>query len=194
MKIKNCDITINVNYFIYAYFINVFMKKIGLEKAHFIGHSMGGGIVSSIAVYYPKNILSIILLNSTGIPISNITALIKIRLKETVKQIKISNYAVQNLHFITSFIFTIFRNILPNIKLAKMLVYQDLRKILPKIKTPCLLIFVKQDCLIPLNHCMQFYNLIPNSKLIILNNYFHEWCLIESQKFAKIINFFYKNL
>ena len=60
LKIKNCDITINVNYFIYAYFINVFMKKIGLEKAHFIGHSMGGGIVSSIAAYYPKNILSII--------------------------------------------------------------------------------------------------------------------------------------
>jgi pimeloyl-ACP methyl ester carboxylesterase len=42
------------------------LDQMGLEKAHFMGHSYGGGIVASLALLHPERARSVILVDSTA--------------------------------------------------------------------------------------------------------------------------------
>ena len=47
--------------------INDFMEKVDLEKAHLIGHSMGGAISLAFAIKYPNKVSSLSLIGSAGL-------------------------------------------------------------------------------------------------------------------------------
>lgn len=53
------------NYF--AGFLHDFMVKMGIEKAHLIGHSMGGGIILQFALKHPNRVKKLILVASSGL-------------------------------------------------------------------------------------------------------------------------------
>jgi|MDSW01.2.fsa_nt_gb pyruvate dehydrogenase E2 component (dihydrolipoamide acetyltransferase) len=47
--------------------INDFMEKVDVEKAHLIGHSMGGAISLAFAIKYPNKVSSLSLIGSAGL-------------------------------------------------------------------------------------------------------------------------------
>ncbi len=48
--------------------LNEFVNKVGLERFHIVGNSMGGSISGKYAVDYPDKIISLALFNTGGIP------------------------------------------------------------------------------------------------------------------------------
>ncbi|WP_244851495.1 acetoin dehydrogenase dihydrolipoyllysine-residue acetyltransferase subunit [Caballeronia sp. SL2Y3] len=49
-----------------AGFVGKFMDAVGLERAHLVGHSMGGGIAAQMAVDQPKRVQSLALISPAG--------------------------------------------------------------------------------------------------------------------------------
>ncbi|WP_248323815.1 MULTISPECIES: acetoin dehydrogenase dihydrolipoyllysine-residue acetyltransferase subunit [unclassified Caballeronia] len=49
-----------------AGFVGKFMDAVGLERAHLVGHSMGGGIAAQMAVDQPKRVQSVALISPAG--------------------------------------------------------------------------------------------------------------------------------
>ncbi len=49
-----------------AGFVGKFMDAVGLEKAHLVGHSMGGGIAAQMAVDAPARVQSVALISPSG--------------------------------------------------------------------------------------------------------------------------------
>ncbi|TCT20943.1 pimeloyl-ACP methyl ester carboxylesterase [Melghiribacillus thermohalophilus] len=45
------------------------LSQLGIEKAHFVGHDLGGGIVQIIAVHYPQHVKSLVI--ADGVCFSN---------------------------------------------------------------------------------------------------------------------------
>jgi pimeloyl-ACP methyl ester carboxylesterase len=58
--------------------IRKFLDKLGIQKAYFIGHDIGGGIGQIFAVKYPDRLLKLVLINTVGYdywPVQPITSM-----------------------------------------------------------------------------------------------------------------------
>lgn len=51
----------------FAKFVHDFMEKMHIEKAHLIGHSLGGGIVLQFALKYPEKVKKLVIVASSGL-------------------------------------------------------------------------------------------------------------------------------
>ncbi|HCF30199.1 MAG TPA: alpha/beta hydrolase, partial [Cyanobacteria bacterium UBA11049] len=70
----------------YANFLLAFLQKLDINKVHLIGHSLGGGINITLAARVPDIVSSIILVDSTGIPVDPIPKVLFQRLIEMTAQ------------------------------------------------------------------------------------------------------------
>ena len=50
----------------HAYLLNQFLEKIGIEKVHFVGHDVGGGVAQIFAVNFPEKLFDITLMNTVA--------------------------------------------------------------------------------------------------------------------------------
>jgi pimeloyl-ACP methyl ester carboxylesterase len=50
----------------HAYLLKDFFDKTGLQKAHLVGHDVGGGVAQIFAVRFPEKLLSLTLINSVA--------------------------------------------------------------------------------------------------------------------------------
>ena len=50
-----------------AAFVGRFLERIGVDRAHLVGHSLGGAIASQLALDQPQRVASLVLVNSAGL-------------------------------------------------------------------------------------------------------------------------------
>jgi pimeloyl-ACP methyl ester carboxylesterase len=146
--------------------IVLWMEAVGLTRAHFIGHSMGGYISLWIAAAYPERVKSLILVSPAGIP--------HIR--------SLRGYAFPLLRALRSFSLPFFFILLTDalragplviVRTAQNLLTKDIRDALQKISAPTLLIWGEDDSLIPPVFGDILCREIRQARLIILKHAGH---------------------
>ena len=183
-------------------------ENLNIEKAHFIGHSLGGMIAPAYALKYPKHVVSLGLLSTaagrTREEKEKVLAIIKSMEDQSIPKIlptlvtrwftdefiKIASDIVENrMQQVIKTDPKIFINVF------RIYANTEMSPWLQKIKFPTLVLTGENDdaCNPRLNKFIA--DQIPNSKLIILSNYKHSLLLEAPEKVTnKMIKFFEKYL
>lgn len=118
----------------YANRIIAFLKEVKLKKVHVIGHCIGGAIAATIAVSKPSMVSSLILVDSTGIPLGSLPEVLLRRLPELPAQmgsIKFKPISKMLLSYLYKNLFKT-RNV---IRTAWISLVKGIRYLLPKIES-----------------------------------------------------------
>lgn len=178
--------------------------SLGIKKAHFVGHSMGGHIVQYIAANYPELVDKAIIACSEQkfSIISYLATKLQIDLRQynIHKKTLIENYLP--LLFSTdylshsenrdNFIRLTLNNPYPQSDEGYIAQVEALRKhntinLLPKIKSPTLVIGCDKDLLTPHVNSVFLQNHIPGAKLVTIKNCGHAPFIEKPHEFYKII-------
>ncbi len=170
----------------YANYIIAFLDKLKLKKVHLIGHSIGGAIAATIAALKPSMVNSLILVDSTGIPLGSLPEVLLRRLPELPAQLGSIKLKAISKMWQSSFYNNLFntRNV---IQTARLSLEKDIRPLLPKIESPTLVLWGENDLFIPLKLGQELAQEIKNSRLIVLEGEYHEWSMFCPEKFAPMI-------
>ncbi len=168
-----------------------FMKAHGIDHAHFIGNSMGGGIILSVAVEHPESIDSLTLITALGYPLKlpfylavgkvlgHLTApflgpdMVKhglnfiIHDKSTITEEQIQAYSLP-------FLFP--GGAAASIETLKNFDNQQLKDLsarFSEIKKPILIIWGENDPLIPVIHYYQFIEEFPHAQKLLISQCGH---------------------
>lgn len=177
---------LNWNYEQYTNVIIAFLVKLEINKLHLIGHSLGGGIGVTLAAKMPELVSSLILVDSTGIPVDPIPKVLVQRGIEMTAQTPQLRYP-QIQQVFQGFAYNLVFNTRNTIYVLLLTLTKDLKFLLPEIKSPCLIIWGAKDLTTPLSAGKEFYRLIKNSKLVVVEEGYHEWSIFFVNKFTKII-------
>lgn len=170
----------------YANCIITFLERLNLKKVHLIGHSIGGAIAITIAASKPSMVSSLVLVDSTGIPLGSLPEVLLRRLPELPAQmgsIKLQALAkMWQSSLYNNFFHT--RNV---IQTAWLSLEKDLRPLLPKIEAPSLVLWGENDLFTPLKLGQELARGIKSSRLIAVEGEFHEWSMFCPEKLAPMI-------
>jgi pimeloyl-ACP methyl ester carboxylesterase len=183
-----------------AGYLQGFLEGVGLERASFIGHSMGGGIVMTWSYLFPGHLDRLILLNSGGLgremhwllristlPVADsvIGMLTDPRLgvaqmSRAMEQRRMRRLS-QELDPATPTMLDRFRA--PETRAAFLSMLRgiaDLRgqrisalPLLPEMEHPTLIIWGARDRTLPVTHAYQAMQMLPNARLEVIPNCFH---------------------
>ncbi len=170
----------------YANCLISFLKKLKIGKVHVIGHSIGGAIAITIAASMSSMVSSIILVDSTGIPLGSLPEVILRRSIEMPAQIGSIKFKALSKMFQSSLYNNVFktRNV---IQTAWLSLEKDLKPLLSKIESPSLVLWGEHDLFTPLKLGRQLAQGIKGSRLIVVEGEYHEWSMFRPEKFAPII-------
>jgi pimeloyl-ACP methyl ester carboxylesterase len=170
----------------YANCIIAFLEKLELKKVHLMGHSIGGAIAITIAASNPSLVSSLILLDSTGIPLGSLPEVLLRRLPELPAQMGSIKFNAGSKMLQSSFYNNLFntRNV---IQTAWLSLEKDLRPLLPKIESPSLILWGENDLFTPLKLGRELARGIKGSRLMVVEGEYHEWSMFRPEKLAPII-------
>ena len=182
------DLGISPDYVqMYRDYITFILDTLHLDSVYMIGNSMGGGIAWLAAADHPDKIKKLVLLNSAGYDVHNVSGKLTIFKYKRVGDLLFgkgmpmfmsksgleSCYADKskadpkvwemNNHFSNRE-----GNIQNMLTLARAQQFPD-SALITKVQCPTLIIWGKQDVIIPVAHAEQFHHDIKNSRVIILD-------------------------
>lgn len=170
----------------YANFIIAFLRELNIKKLHLIGHSLGGGVGVTLAATMPDLVSSLILVDSTGIPVDPIPKVLVQRGIEMTGQTPQIRYP-QIQQVFQGFAYNLLFKTQNTIYVLLLTLTKDLKSLLPQIQSPCLIVWGAKDLTTPLSAGKEFSRLIKNSKLVVVEEGYHEWSIFFVDKFTKIV-------
>lgn len=171
----------------YAERVLELVDRLGLKRIHLMGHSLGGGIAAALAALAPARIASLVLVNSTGVPVGSIPEVLLRRAIEMPLQISLPKLKLQLIDIPQVFIHNLLFNT-DNVLQGLLLSLEgDLRSQMAQISAPCLLLWSEKDFTTPLSVTKEFLKSIPNATLVKVEEGYHEWVLLYPEKFSAIV-------
>ena len=166
------------------------LDYLGIEIAHFIGHSMGGVILQEIAARYPERMLSIILSSTAGFfkpPVNTTNLELRLERIDTLPMSELGaliakiacapDFEQRQPEIFTEIKKTFQQNRTIPYRQATLAVFgselSDHRSSSAKIKVPTLIMVGELDQTTPLTDSFNLLKLIPGSKMQILRNAAH---------------------
>ena len=157
-----------------------FLDALGIDKASFVGNSMGGGTSAVVAIQNPERVEKLVLMGAAGggkslfnpLPMEGIKALRDVYVKQTKESFReMIDLFVYDSSFVTE-------DLLEQ-RVAGLLehpehidgqrrsnpVLPDLTMELGKIQAPSLVVWGRDDLFVPLDHALKFMWHIPNVRL-----------------------------
>jgi len=198
-------------------FLSDFMGEMGIEHAHFIGHSLGGIIALSMATNLPEKVDKLVLVDCGGLAretpfmyrLAAIPLVGELLVKPTVKssmrrriegafynpdvvteEMVEKSYEFMKMPEVKRAMLKIMRN---NVGLRGLYPESIMTDKLHLVKAPTLLIHGEQDTLIPLAHARNAAKLIPNARLEVLKECGHVPHIEKTTEFNKIVIEFLKS-
>lgn len=176
----------------YARFLTAFFDKLGIDKAHLIGHSYGGRISIVMAAEVPESVAKLILVNSAGLKRRNSKYYMRVSLSKIGHVLRRcgtfgKNWADALSERAGS---TDYRNAGTMRATLVKSVNQDLRPLLPKIEASTLLIWGENDKDTPVSFGKIMAKEIPDAALVILKNAGHFSYLDQFPRFREHVTNF----
>jgi pimeloyl-ACP methyl ester carboxylesterase/membrane protein DedA with SNARE-associated domain len=142
------------------------MDRLGLDRVHLVGFSMGGGVALNVAGLVPSRVVSLTLLSSIGVQemelfgdyhLNHFLHGIQLAgiwlLREAVPHMGTLDDAMMGVPYARNFYDSDQR---------------PLREILGRIETPVLIIHGRHDILVPVQAALEHHRLVPQSELVLL--------------------------
>lgn len=183
---KSSGSKLNWDYDDYAKCLIDFLNTLNIKKVHLIGHSLGGGISVTLAASMPFLVKSVILVDSTGIPVDPIPKVLLQRAIEMSAQTVQIRFP-QIIQVFQGFSYNLFFNTQNTIQALLLSLKKDLKPLLPKIESPCLIVWGANDLTTPLIAAQEFSQRIKGSSLVVVDGVYHEWILFFVEKITSII-------
>lgn len=126
-----------------------FLQALNIQKAHVIGHSGGGAVAIALAATMPSLVSSLIISDSTGIPLG---AMPSVALRRAIGMVMQTPKVkpVPMLRFWQALLHNWVSKPQNMIQSARLALEKDLRPLLPHIKSPTLVLWGENDRFIPL--------------------------------------------
>jgi len=183
---KSSKSKLNWDYNDYANFLIAFLKILNIKKIHLIGHSLGGGISVTLAASMPTFVQSLILVDSTGIPVKPMLVVLVQRTIEMTAQAPQIKFP-QIIQIFQAYFYNFLFRTQNTIQTLLLSLKKDLKSLLPKVESPCLLVWGANDLTTPLSAAKEFSQCIKGSKMIVVEGVYHEWSIFFVEEFAKIV-------
>jgi pimeloyl-ACP methyl ester carboxylesterase len=174
------------NYKDYGDCIIAFLEQLKIKKVHAIGHSIGGAIAIGIAASKPSIVSSLVVVDSTGVPLGSLPEVLLRRSIELPAQLgSLKMEAVSKM--MLSSLYNSFFNTRNVIQTARISLEEDLRPILPQIQSPSLILWGENDRFTPLRFGQELALGIKGSRLKVVEGEYHELSMFRPEKFAPIV-------
>jgi pimeloyl-ACP methyl ester carboxylesterase len=205
-----------------AKFVKDFMAENIIERAHIVGHSMGGAISLQIAIDFPERVNKLVLVDSVGLgkeiamPPRIVSLplvgewLLALDYKSDIKKYAATvRKSAQNATYITNELIENLYKVDRNPEHVKMLlkvlrlwfnwtgqkksVYGPILQQLPSIRNPTLIIWGRQDTTIPLSHGELAARSLPNARLEVIDQCGHIPIFEQPEIFNRLVLEFLEN-
>jgi 4,5:9,10-diseco-3-hydroxy-5,9,17-trioxoandrosta-1(10),2-diene-4-oate hydrolase len=182
----------------FVHFIREFMDTLKIERAHLIGHSLGGAIAARFALTYPEKVEKLILVSSAGLgrelgfglrlmTINGLGEMItrpkfnnmKNSLKLLVYDKKVITNEIVEMMCETSYLPGTQSSYLKILRRNATILgqrksqYEPILQGLSQFKNSVLLIWGRQDGFVPIWHAYRAAKILQNSQIIIFENCGH---------------------
>jgi pimeloyl-ACP methyl ester carboxylesterase len=162
---------------------------LGLQRVHLIGHSLGAATCIKICTLLPENVLSLILVDSAGIPFGSYRNLVFRRLLGLSEQFIVQFILSPrySLLYFRAFAYNLIFNLTSSFNAVDMPLYGDLRQTARQVKHRTLIVWGEKDRTTPVEMGHALSQQLQNSRLeVVHGNYYHEWSILYPREFAKI--------
>ncbi len=157
-----------------------------LERAHLIGHSMGGEIAIHLAASEPNCLDRLVLVSAAGLP-RELSATAAARLVTELARLR----AWGRHSFVTTIAadslragpFTLYRTL-------RHLLADDVRPLLPRIAHPTLILWGEHDPITPLLDAHVLRNEIPDARLVVIAGASHNVMADRPEEFVRLVDEF----
>jgi pimeloyl-ACP methyl ester carboxylesterase len=180
-------------------FLDKFLTELKIEKATFIGNSLGGWVGSFFAIKYPNRVEKLILANAAGLTpktldlqkVYQLQSSTRDEIRANLKLIFANQAYSQNDAMVDNFLL---QRVLANDGYTIDSITESIKrnedfldKRLGEIKQKTLIIWGRQDGLIPLEDGERFKKGIANSELLVIENCGHVPMVEKFAEFSKAV-------
>lgn len=184
----------------FAFLVNNFVEKVGIDNFYLLGHSFGGRVAIKYTILFPQKIKSLILVSPAGLFYKKSPFKRSVVFCSKIGKRLFSRGFLRNLReklenyfyfFFASKDYFKAKGIMREI--MKKVIEEDLSSYLPRIKTKTLILWGKEDKILPVSLAKEFNSKIQNSKLLILEKVGHSPHLEVPEILSKILIEFAQN-
>ncbi len=172
----------------HARYVWQLLDSLGVENAHLLGYSMGGGVTLNMAEIAPERVRSMVLLTSIGV--QELELLGDYHLNHAVHGIQLAGLWTLRTFFPH---FGLLDRTVFNVEYAKSFFESDqrpLRGILEQYNGPMLIVHGKHDPMVPMAAAEEHYRIVPQSELMMFEG--SHWMVLSmpAEIVAQARNFF----
>jgi pimeloyl-ACP methyl ester carboxylesterase len=164
------------------------MNERGLDRAHVVGHSMGGQVAVHLAAEQPERVDRLILVDAAGIP-------------RPLDPMALARFAAEMTPLWRwgdpGFLPVIARDALAAgpwtlLQSISRIMKDDVRPLLPRVRASTLIVWGARDTLVPLAHAWELRRGIPNARLAVLRAAAHNPMVDRPADFNRLVLRFLK--
>ncbi len=162
------------------------MEAMGLERAHVVGHSMGGQVSIHLAALHPARVDRLVLVDASGIP----RALTLREAARFVTEVALTGAWIRPRFVTTVALDAFLAGPRALARAARYILMDDVRPLLPAITCPTLLLWGALDPLTPLEQGARMAAALPDARLVVLPRAAHIPMIEESRRInAALVEF-----